>query len=356
LLDGTRTDNGTSGGTFRRTGGVQVAERRLRLILGLPINDGELIRPLDEPVLARAVFDWPSTTAEALMRRSELRRQRQIVRRRELELIASRNFLLPRFDAVSRYRWRGFGNDLISATGGKPRFNNAWQDLLSGDFQEFQFGFELDVPIGFRRAHAGVQHAELRLARERAILAEQERQIVHDLSNAVAEVDRTYAAAKLAFNQRTAAREQFAAVQAAFEGDKATADQVLDAQRRLAEDESGYFLALVEYALAVKNVHFEKGALLDYNQIILAEDQWPAPGDDLSPLQEIPPPRVRQTELNYQSNAAKAKSILRPQAEAALSSNSNAEPSSTDSVQPASFTESSSKLSPPQLQRLPAVE
>jgi hypothetical protein len=240
------------------------------------------------------------------MRRGELRRQRQIIRRRELELIASRNFLLPRLDAVTRYRWRGFGKDLISANGNKPQFDNAWQDLLNGDFQEFQFGFELDMPIGFRRAHAGVYQAELRVARERAILAEQERQILHDLSNAVAEAERSYAAAKTAFNQRAAAREQLAAVQAAFEGDKATADQVLDAQRRLAEDESGYHLALVEYALAVKNVHFEKGALMDYNQIVLAEGAWP--GADESP----PQARVQPAEINYLAKSSPAtQSVLR---------------------------------------------
>ena len=79
------------------------------------------------------------------------------------------------------------------------------------------------------------------------------------------------------------------------------------------------------------------------------------PGDDLNSLEEIPPPRVRQAEINYQSNAAKAKSILRPQADEARSPNTNAEPSSTDAVQPASFTESPSKRSLPQLQRLPAV-
>ena len=116
ILDGTRIGNGSGGGTFRPTGGVLVAERRLRLLMGLPPSDGRLIRPTDEPIMAKVDFDWEQASGEAAMRRAELRRQKWQIRRRELELIASKNFLLPRLDAVGRYRWRGFGDDLTWST------------------------------------------------------------------------------------------------------------------------------------------------------------------------------------------------------------------------------------------------
>ena len=41
------------------------------------------------------------------------------------------------------------------------------------------------------------------------------------------------------------------------------------------EIEARFYIALIEYALAVKNVHYEKGSLLDYNEITLAEGGWP---------------------------------------------------------------------------------
>ena len=81
--------------------------------MGLPPSDGKLMRPTDEPVLAKIDFDWCQVTDEATTRRAELRRQKWHIRRRELELIASKNHLLPRLDAVGRYRWRGFGDDLF---------------------------------------------------------------------------------------------------------------------------------------------------------------------------------------------------------------------------------------------------
>ena len=46
------------------------------------------------------------------------------------KLAASRNFLKPRLDAVGRYRWRGFGKDLIDNRGDNASgFNNAVENL-----------------------------------------------------------------------------------------------------------------------------------------------------------------------------------------------------------------------------------
>jgi hypothetical protein len=135
---------------------------------------------------------------------------------------------------------------------------------------------EFSIQLGRRKAHAAVRNAELQIAREKVVLAEQEREVVHDLSNAVAEKDRAFAVVQTSYNRRQAAREQLASVQAAYEADNAPINVLLDTQRNLADAESEYHRSLIEYALALKNVHFEKGTLLDYNDVYLAEGYWPA--------------------------------------------------------------------------------
>jgi outer membrane protein TolC len=295
-LDGTRTNNGSRPGTFRGLPGVLVAEKRLRLLINLPANADQLIRPADEPLQAAIAFDWPTITTEALSCRSELRRQRWQVKRRELELLAARNFLLPRLDVVGSYRFRGFGDDLIDDES-SPRFNNAYADLTSGDFQEWQAGVELSMPLGFRQGHAAVRNAELHLSRERILLAAQEREVVYDLAQAVAEMDRAYLVMQTNYNRWVAARHQLAAVEAAYNDDRTQFIAVLEAQRRVAEAEAQQYRSRVEYAVALKNVHFEKGTLLDYLGIVTAEGPWPghAYGDafhrEVSRLRErqIPP-------------------------------------------------------------------
>ncbi|MDA1015796.1 MAG: TolC family protein [Planctomycetota bacterium] len=289
LIEGTRSNNGSSGGTFRGTGGVYVAERRLRLMMGLVINDDRIIRPTTEPGMANVEFDWEFTLAESLARRPELRRQKWLVKRRELELEAAKNFLKPQLDAVGRWRWRGFGRDLIRQNGDQPipsngaippknLANNAFETLNDGKFQEWQVGFELSIPLGYRRAHANVRNAELRLAKERTVLREQEREIVHNLSNAVAEKRRAYKAMQISFNRRLAAKTQYEALLGLFNDDRLENQELLlSAQRRLAEAEASYFKAMVEFSLSVKNVHFEKGSLLDFNEVYLAEGESPLP-------------------------------------------------------------------------------
>lgn len=303
LIDGTRTDNGSGGGTFRGNGGVQVAERRLRRLIGLPPTDGRLLRPIDEPLTAPVDFDWTESTHEAVIRRAELRRQRFETRRFELESIASRNYLLPQLDTIGRYRWRGFGNDLLDpSNNGVGEFDYAYNNLTMGDFQEWQIGVELNVPLGYRRGYTAVRNAELQLCRARALLKEQEHQVLHNLANAVAELKRSYVVSQTTFNRLDAARQQLAAVQAAFDADKAPLDLLLEAQRQLANSESRYFRSLAEYAVAVKNVHYAKGTLLDYDGVFLSEGGWPSAAYHDAAVRESL--RGKPREINYASSCA----------------------------------------------------
>jgi outer membrane protein TolC len=260
----------------RQARGVQEKERQLRYLIGLPINDGCLIRPADEPPLAKVCFDWDEVLIEALARRQELRKQKWEIKRAELELIAAKNFLLPQLDLTGKYRWRGFGDDLLDPRReGKPPFDNAYNELTGGEFQEWTLAAELNVPLGQRHAHAKVRNVELRLCRERAILHEQERRVVHDLSDAIARSQQTYAILQTNFNRRQSARQYLQSVEAAYHSDNAPLDLVLEAQRRVSEAETRYFASLAEYARAVTQVHFAKGSLLDYNEVYLAEGPWP---------------------------------------------------------------------------------
>jgi hypothetical protein len=308
ILDGTHVGNGSGGGTFRPTGGVLVAERRLRVLMGLSPTDGKLIRPTNEPIMAKVDFDWEEASAEAAVRRAELRRQKWNIRRRELELIASKNFLMPRLDAVGRYRWRGIGDDLIGSdrgdVPGTDIADNAFANLTSGDFQEWQLGAEFSVPIGFRRAHAGVRNAELLLARDRALLRDQQREVIHELSDAIAEMDRTFVVAQTSYNRLIASQQQHQALTAVEEKAKSEASLYLrlDALRRLVESESRYFRALAEYAIATKNVHYVKGTLLDYDGVYLAEGPWP--GKAYKDAADVESMRGDPRKLNYASSRA----------------------------------------------------
>lgn len=254
------------------------SEARLRFVMGLAMSDGRLIRPGDEPTTAQVSFDWSSIHGESQIRRVELRKQKWEIKKRELELIAARNNLLPRLDAFGTYRWLGMGEDLINSNGGPGGFvdgSNAFTSLTTGNFQEWEVGARFSLPIGFRRQLSGVRHHQLLLARDRAIMQDLELEISHQLGDSLRDVDLNYTLTQTNFNRRVAAEREVEAVEAVYEAGRVTLDLLLDAQRRRAEAESAYYRALTDYNLSVLEVHYRKGSLLDYNGVYLAEGPWP---------------------------------------------------------------------------------
>jgi hypothetical protein len=190
--------------------------------------------------------------------REELRRQRWVIKQRELELIANRNFLKPQFDAVAAYRIRGFDS----------QFNTP----LDNDFQEWSLGLDYLKPIGYRRGNAALRNTQLSLARESQILLEQERAVHFGLSNAINESYRAYRNLEIQKQRLEAVVEQINALKERMK--EARVEQVfvlLEAQRRGLDALIRYHQSAVEYQLSIRNVHLERGTLLPYCKVFLNE-------------------------------------------------------------------------------------
>jgi outer membrane protein TolC len=259
-------------------------EAKLRYLLGIAATDGRLVRPKDEPTTAKVSFDWYEVLAEGLARSVELRQQKWIVKRRELELIAAKNFLLPKVDLVGQYRWLGMGNRLDGGNVLDPDVltpttpiepSNAYRTMMDGDFQEWQMGVQGQINLGFRREMAGVRNAQLAVAREQSKLQEGELELSHQLAYAIRDLETNHVLSQTNFNRRIAAERQVQAVAAAYETDTITLDVLLNAQQQLARAESDYYRSLVDYNKSIAQVHFRKGSLLEYNGVYLAEGPWP---------------------------------------------------------------------------------
>ncbi len=248
--------------------GVMQAEANLRRLLNLPLEDGEYIFPADEPMVAEIVFEWPLLVELALDHRMELRRQEARIRATELELLAARNFLLPRLDATVLYRNNGFGDRLGAGSG---EFGGALEVAGEGRFQEWQFGLQLAAPVRFRQAHSAVRNAELRLHREQRILRDQQQQIIHGVGNAVRRLDETYALVQVASARQQAARETVEARLAAYEAGAASFDELLDAQQRLADAEVSFFRRNTNWTLALTELSRQKGQLLDNYSVFVEQ-------------------------------------------------------------------------------------
>ncbi|MCA9263353.1 MAG: TolC family protein [Planctomycetales bacterium] len=255
-------------------------ENRLRYLLGLTTTDGRMVRPKDEPTTARVTFDWYTSLDESLHRSVELRRQKWRIKQREMELIGARNQLLPQVDLVGLYRFLGIGEDFDSFNRRGANFpadgSTAIDELLEGNYQEGQIQIDVTVPLGFRRELAQVRNQQLLMVREQARLEDMELEVTNQLTDAIQDLEAQYKLAQTNLNRRVHAQKEVEALKVAMDAGTATLDLLLDAQRRQADAEVAYYQSLIEYNLAIMNVHFRKGSLLDYSGVVLAEGPWPA--------------------------------------------------------------------------------
>lgn len=261
---------------------VYNTEGRLRRLLGLPVNDGRIVRPADEPTTAEFLPNWRTSLVEALTRRVELRKQKWNIKSLEFQLEAAKSLTNPRLDLVSRYQINGFGDQLFGKSKDDPlgvvaapfpaqTTASFYENLLNGNQTGWGIGVEFSMPIGFRAAHSQVRNLELRLAKARAALGSQEFEVSHELANAFRQADTTFQTAQTYFNRRRAAERRVQANEAQYRAGKGNVDLLLRAQISLATAEKAYYQAVVGYNRAILDMKYRKGTLMEDNNVFLSE-------------------------------------------------------------------------------------
>jgi len=253
--------------------GLYALEQRLRYLLGMPPADGRLIKPVTPASDVRVVFDWESALSQAVQRRVEVRRQRFNIKRREMELYAARLNRRPQLDFLGNYRFRGLGDHLFDTDRNAP-LDNLTAEILSGDYQEWQAGMELSFPVGLRAASNAVAHARLALNRERAVLNETELRVSHDLAEAVRRIGLTHTLLETNYNGFLADLRQVDVLGRRYRDGTDNINFLLLAQRQVVNSEISFYQSLTDYNLAIRDLHREKGSLLAYNGVSLAEGPW----------------------------------------------------------------------------------
>mgnify|MGYP003338943705 FL=1 len=101
---------------------------------------------------------------------------------------------------------------------------------------------------------------------------EQQLRISHDLSNAARQITRSYEQMQINYNRIEADKLQVEVLRNRYEKGLININFLLQAQQQLASSTSAFFRSLVDYNLAIRDFHREKGSLLSYNQVGLSEE------------------------------------------------------------------------------------
>ncbi|MCD0458955.1 TolC family protein [Roseiconus lacunae] len=257
--------------------GVYGRERALRELIGLAPTDERLIRPIDEPTIARVEFDWWESVAQALYLSPELRDKKYRIKQGELELALAKNQVLPDVNLSFLYRWVGLG-DTLGPPDRADRFpadgSSALAELTSGDYQEAQVRLDISMPVGLRREYARIRNAQMTLKSRQDNLADSERLLISQLSDAVAKVASHYSLLQSAANEWQATEQEVDARLLEYRKGIRDVNVVLQSQQRRAEAQISYYRALTEYNKSINYVDMLKGTLLVNNGITLREGPW----------------------------------------------------------------------------------
>lgn len=251
-------------------GQVLEAERQLRGAIGLPVEDGQRLVPADSPTLSPFVPDWNASVQECLTMKPELVIARQDLKARQLDVQLQKNALLPDLRLTSSYDVNSIGTQL---DGNAPA--GALANLADNKFGTWTVGVRLDMPLGFRDAHALTRISRLNLARAYQVLNNQELKAERFLQQQFRQLFESYELIKAQRAQREALAEQLKSQFTTYKAGRSTLDVLLEAQRFYADALANEYAAVASYNSGLASFQWAKGTILTYNNVVIGEGALP---------------------------------------------------------------------------------
>jgi outer membrane protein TolC len=258
------------GQRFAALGKVLDAERELRIVTGLPAEDGTRLVPIDTPTVAPYSPDWQTSLDEAMALQPTLILGRQDVKARQMQVIVAKNSLLPNVRFASTYGINSIGTGL---DGGGP--DNALRNLAQNRFANWSLALTGEIPIGYREANADLRKAKLALAQSYAQLRDYERRVQLFLAHQYRLVFELHEEIKAARAQREAFAQELGARFEQFRAGKVTMNFLLEAQRNWADALAQEYQNIVQYNQTLASFEVVKGTYLEYNNVVIAEGPLP---------------------------------------------------------------------------------
>jgi outer membrane protein TolC len=249
--------------------GVLIRERILRALLGMPVEDGTRLVPIDAPTLTPYQPDWATAVNDAMAQRPELFIARQDLKFQQLNLINAKNLLLPDLRFTSTYALNGIGKALDGTV------SNALSSLASDRFVDWTLGLRLNYTLGYRDAHAQVRQARLAVARSYAVLREQEQKAQYGLTDDWRHLFEYYQLIQIQRAQREAAAVQLQARFKEYQAGRGTLDILLESQRVWADALRLEFDAITQYNNSIVSFEFSRGTIAQFDNVYISEGPLP---------------------------------------------------------------------------------
>ncbi|HEU4889592.1 MAG TPA: TolC family protein, partial [Thermoanaerobaculia bacterium] len=259
------------------TANVRTAEDRLRQLLNLdPAEWDRPIVPTDPVDYKPVTINVDDAVRRALDLRPELRQDALATDTRRVNLLYSRNQVLPQVDFDLTYGLAGLaGNaeEIDPETGqgtGRIRripYGRGLRQIFEADFPSWTVGFNVGVPITNIGARAEAKRAELDYRQSQLQQAQTRQTIMVDVRGAARNVDTAARSIVATRAARDAAERNVEAERRRYENGMTTNFQVLRVQQDLSDARIRELNALVDFNQAVARYHRSVGDVLEVRGI-----------------------------------------------------------------------------------------
>jgi outer membrane protein len=211
------------------------------------------LTPRSEPTVSEMPLDpLDQHIAVALRMRADLNQARLLVKRGDIELVKTKNGLLPRMDLFISFGKSGYADS----------FGRSVKDV-GGDGYDASVGLTFDFPVANRAARARHRGAALTQQQLGESLRNVEDLVRQDVELAYIEVKRTWELVDATATTRRFQEEKLRAEMAKFRVGKSTALLVAQAQRDLVASQVAEVEAGTNYLKARTDLFLKEGSLLE---------------------------------------------------------------------------------------------
>jgi outer membrane protein TolC len=259
----------------RNEEGVIVAESRIKtledalrtLIMNPAQQDFWTARltPAEQPVLTPQPVDIEGAVANALGNRTDLVQARKQLDQTDVNLRFAKNQRLPNIDAVVNYGLAGVAgtrtlyeydaSGLPTAVGVAQRsFSDALHDIFGNEFKTWSVQLQVSYPIGQSQWEATLAQTRIQRQQDVTQIQQLEMEIARQVRDAARQVETSLKRVDATKKAREFAEKNLDAEQKRMTVGLSTTFQLLQAQRRLAEQRLAELTAVIDYNRALVNL------------------------------------------------------------------------------------------------------
>jgi outer membrane protein TolC len=255
---------------------VADAERRLRSLMGVPLEDGRKIVPTTTPLTEEWATDWDTSAQLAITCRPEVHLQRSVLQEAEFEHFAADDNLRPDIEGYAGWGLSGLDTQL----------GGSLEQLATMDYENWWAGIVYRHELGGRRARSLYEQAQLKLCRQKATIELTEEEIFEELHSAYQQLMNAWEVLQLTESQRTSAADVLSARKDMHSLGELDLQDYLSSLSEWEQAVAAQQAAIGDYNAAVIQWEFARGTILEHQHVYLGST--PLPPESTTELQQAP--------------------------------------------------------------------